>query len=132
MRSIHIKFIIFILFSISNSISAQSLKEESLIGEWTVTKTKSESKTELFEMTCFPCPKITINGKSILVTTPNWKENYSWVLKNDKIEIKNLEEIKNYYTFKSAGEFKVKITLGNDYVELELTDNKYNSVVMRK
>ncbi len=135
MKNIYLKSLFLILFLNFYSISAQTITIEkgNLIGEWTLTKNLSASETELFELTCNPCAKISFDEKKITVKNPGGsEETYSWKIENLKVVIKNLGEKKSSSMFKSDGEFSAKLINGKNYMELKLTDNDYNGIVMRK
>ena len=132
------KTLLIILYLSFNSISAQEtkLKIESLLGEWTISKTKSlnASKTEESELLCNVCPVISFKkDKTIVVKNPGGSEEiYSFDIVNKKLLIKNLGEKKSYSTFKNDDSFSAKYTQAKEYVELELTDSNDNSIVMRR
>ncbi len=133
MKNIYLKSLFLILFLNFYSISAQNIEKEVLIGEWTLTKSLSASETELFELSCNPCAKISFAEKNITVKNPGGSEEiYSWKIENGKVVIKNLGEKKLSSMFKSDGEFSVKSINEKNYMELKLTDSDYNGVVMRK
>lgn len=135
MKNIYLKSLFLILLLNFYSISAQTVtvEKENLIGEWTVTKSLSSSETELFELSCNPCAKISFSENKITVKNPGGsEETYSWKIENGKVVIKNLGEKKSSSIFKNDGEFSVKFINGKNYMELKLTDSDYNGLVMRK
>ena len=133
MKKNYFKLLFLILFLRFNSISAQIVQKENFIGEWTLTKSLSASETELFELSCNPCAKISFVENKITVKNPGGSEEvYSWKIENEKVVIKNLGEKNISSLFKSDGEFSVKFINGKDYVDLKLTNSDYNGIVIRK
>lgn len=132
----------FLLFLILNflNLNAQNASESDtikIIGEWTISGTKSiisgnETQTET-ETLCNVCPKVnfTIDQNAIIINPGGKREIYIWKITDNKISFVNIgsEKLDNI-TF--SGEYKLKYSLEKHFIELELVENKNSSIFLSK
>lgn len=129
-------FFTLIFFNL-NAQNASENDAKKIIGEWTISKTKSifsgnETQTET-EIVCNVCPKVnfTIDQNAIIINPGGEREIYIWKITGNKISFVNIGSKKvDNATF--SGEYELKFSQEKQFMELELFENMNSSIILSK